>query len=417
MTVTPTQHIILLSDKLQTQMLALIQTYEQLLDHYGYNGTANVGQSLGNSSVGNSSQNNIPVALLTNLNAPAQPFAMHHSPPDFGLSQQGYYKPAQPAHVVKVGQQVSVGQLGQPSGHDTILPNAFNAMTLQDPATGNWNMDTGASSHLNDSVTTLSDVLNMCIYPYVLIGDSIPITNMGHSILPTPHCPLHLNNVLITPNIVKNLIYVRQFVRDNNCTVDFDAFGFSIKDFMTRRVLLRCDSIGDLYPVTKPSTIPHAFLTNGTLSRYKALLVANGSTHLEGIDVDETFSPVVKPSTIQTILSLPTSRHWLVHQLDVKNAFLHEVSLWAEAGPSGQRTNTTYLLLYVGDIVLTASFETFLQQIIASLHQEFSMTDPGSLNYFLDISVTRDSSGMFLSQRKYVVEILERCFTSINAIV
>ncbi|GJW11338.1 ribonuclease H-like domain-containing protein [Tanacetum coccineum] len=42
-----------------------------------------------------------------------------------------------------------------------------------------------------------------------------------------------------------------------------------------------------------------------------------------GIDVDETFSPVVKPGTVQTVLSLATSRHWPVHQLDVKNAFLH----------------------------------------------------------------------------------------------
>ncbi|GKB42138.1 hypothetical protein Tco_0887080 [Tanacetum coccineum] len=50
------------------------------------------------------------------------------------------------------------------------------------------------------------------------------------------------------------------FVRDNNCTVQFDAFGFSIKDFMTRMMLLRCDSTGDLYPVRKPSPLPHAFL-------------------------------------------------------------------------------------------------------------------------------------------------------------
>ncbi|GKB60369.1 ribonuclease H-like domain-containing protein [Tanacetum coccineum] len=125
-------------------------------------------------------------------------------------------------------------------------------------------MDTGASSHLNDYVYSLSDVLNMCIYPSVSVGDgySISITNSDHSILPTPHRPLHLNNVLITPNIVKNLIYVCQFVHDNNCTVEFDAFDFSIKDFMTRRVPLRCDSTGDFYPVTKPSTIPHAFLTS-----------------------------------------------------------------------------------------------------------------------------------------------------------
>ncbi|GJY38452.1 ribonuclease H-like domain-containing protein [Tanacetum coccineum] len=42
------------------------------------------------------------------------------------------------------------------------------------------------------------------------------------------------------------------------------------------------------------------------------------------IDVDETFSPVVKPATIRTILNLTLSRHCPIHQLDVKNAFLHE---------------------------------------------------------------------------------------------
>ncbi|GJT29483.1 ribonuclease H-like domain-containing protein [Tanacetum coccineum] len=61
--------------------------------------------------------------------------------------------------------------------------------------------------------------------------------------------------------------------------------------------------------------------TDGTLSRYKARLVANGSTQLEGVDVDETFSLVVKPGTIRTVISLAVSRHWPVHQLDVKNAF------------------------------------------------------------------------------------------------
>ncbi|GKE90836.1 ribonuclease H-like domain-containing protein, partial [Tanacetum coccineum] len=57
--------------------------------------------------------------------------------------------------------------------------------------------------------------------------------------------------------------------------------------------------------------------------RYKARLVANGGTQLKGIDIDENFSPVVKSSTIQTVMSLAISRHWLIHQLDVKNDFLH----------------------------------------------------------------------------------------------
>ncbi|GJV42719.1 ribonuclease H-like domain-containing protein [Tanacetum coccineum] len=54
---------------------------------------------------------------------------------------------------------------------------------------------------------------------------------------------------------------VRQFTRDNNCTVEFDEFCFSVKDFLTRHTLLKCDSSGDLYHVTQPSLTPHALLS------------------------------------------------------------------------------------------------------------------------------------------------------------
>ncbi|GKD91282.1 ribonuclease H-like domain-containing protein [Tanacetum coccineum] len=64
-------------------------------------------------------------------------------------------------------------------------------------------------------------------------------------------------------------------------------------------------------------------MADGTLSRYKARLLANGSTQLEGVVVDETFSLVVKPGTIRTILRLAAPRHCPIHQLVVKNAFLH----------------------------------------------------------------------------------------------
>ncbi|GJX28587.1 ribonuclease H-like domain-containing protein [Tanacetum coccineum] len=70
-------------------------------------------------------------------------------------------------------------------------------------------------------------------------------------------------------------------------------------------------------------------------------------------------------------------------------------------------SDTAYLLLYVDDIILTASSTAFLQSIIATLHAEFSMTDLGPLNYFLGISVTRNTSGMFLSQQKYASKLLE----------
>jgi histone deacetylase 1/2 len=64
-------------------------------------------------------------------------------------------------------------------------------------------------------------------------------------------------------------------------------------------------------------------------------------------------------------------------------------------------------LLYIDDIILTASSTRLLDQITASLRSEFAMTDMGSLHYFLGIAVTRDSSSMHLSQAKYAAEILD----------
>nr|GEX49422.1 ribonuclease H-like domain-containing protein [Tanacetum cinerariifolium] len=131
----------------------------------------------------------------------------------------------------------------------------------------------------------------------------------------------------------------------------------------------------------------HKFLADGTLSRYNARLVANGSTHVEGVDVDETFS-LVKPGTIRTVLSFAISRHW-------------------HLAPGFSSLLLTLLLLDLLLVVVNPLY-LFTNRIIASLHREFSITDLGALNYFLGISVTRDSSGMFLSQRKYAMEILER---------
>nr|GEV51571.1 ribonuclease H-like domain-containing protein [Tanacetum cinerariifolium] len=121
---------------------------------------------------------------------------------------------------------------------------------------------------------------------------------------------------------------------------------------------------------------------DGTLSRYKARLVANGSTRLEGVDVDETFSLIVKPGTIRAVLSLAASRHWRIHQLDrslygLKQAprawFQRFESYITRVGFSHSRCNsslfiyrqridTAYLLPYVDDIVLTASSKHLLQQ-------------------------------------------------------
>lgn len=60
-----------------------------------------------------------------------------------------------------------------------------------------------------------------------------------------------------------------------------------------------------------------------SLHKYKARWVLRGFTQRPDSDYDETFSPIVKPATVRTALTLPHSRNWPIHQLDVKNTFLH----------------------------------------------------------------------------------------------
>ncbi|GJW65641.1 ribonuclease H-like domain-containing protein [Tanacetum coccineum] len=105
---------------------------------------------------------------------------------------------------------------------------------------------------------------------------------------------------------------------------------------------------GDLYPVTKQSTSPIAFLSTSASTWHQRL------------------------------------RH-----------------------PGDQGSQVAYLLIYVDDIILTTSCPTLIQQIIGSLNNEFDMTDLGALNYFLGISADRTPTGLFLSQKKYALQLLE----------
>jgi hypothetical protein len=67
--------------------------------------------------------------------------------------------------------------------------------------------------------------------------------------------------------------------------------------------------------------IKHA--TDGSVEKYKVRFVAKGFSQVEGIDYEETFSPVARYTSIRTIISLAVSMGWRLHQMDVKKTFLN----------------------------------------------------------------------------------------------
>ncbi|GKB48853.1 retrovirus-related pol polyprotein from transposon TNT 1-94 [Tanacetum coccineum] len=114
---------------------------------------------------------------------------------------------------------------------------------------------------------------------------------------------------------------------------------------------------------------------NGEVDKYKARLVAKGYKQEYGVDYKEVFSPVARHDTIRLVIALAAQNSWPVFHLDVKSAFLH------------------------GELK-----EQFKKSVMA----EFDMSDLGRLHYFLGIEVVQSDAGIFISQRKYMQEILKK---------
>jgi hypothetical protein len=132
------------------------------------------------------------------------------------------------------------GLLQAPPGavwdHNDLAHN-FNTMTLTPPPNTEWYMDSGASSHMASNSGILSHVFspNYSTPTSIVVGNGslLPVTSTGHTYFPSTSRPLYLYDVLVSHDIIKNLISVRRFTTDSLVSEKFDPLPSSDFDFLS----------------------------------------------------------------------------------------------------------------------------------------------------------------------------------------
>ncbi|GJV76846.1 putative ribonuclease H-like domain-containing protein [Tanacetum coccineum] len=208
----------------------------------------------------------------------------------------------------------------------------------------------------------------------------------------------------------------------------------------------------------------------GIVIKNKARLVAQGYIQEEGIDYDEVFAPVARIEAIRLFLAYASFKDFVVYQMDVKSAFLYgkiEVEVYVcqplgfedpnfpdrvykvektlyglyQTPRSWYETLSTYLLdngfqrgkidktlfigrdkgdillvqVYVDDIIFGSTKKSLCTEFDKMMHKKFQMSSMGKLTIFLGLQVKQKDNGIFISQDKYVTEILKKfSFTDVK---
>ena len=192
--------------------------------------------------------------------------------------------------------------------------------------------------------------------------------------------------------------------------------------------------------------------------------MAKGYKQEFGVDYKEVFAPVGRHDTIRLVIVLAAQNSWPIFQLDVKSAFLHgnlEEQVFVDQPPGYIKVKNEHkvyrlkkalyglkqaprawysrieayflkegfqkcpyehtlfvkvsnggkmliVCLYVDDLIFTGNDSVMFERFKKSMMVEFEMSDLGMMHYFLGIEVVQSDTGIFISQKKYVREILNR---------
>jgi hypothetical protein len=202
---------------------------------------------------------------------------------------------------------------------------------------------------------------------------------------------------------------------------------------------------------------------HGVVTRNKARLVAKGYSQVEGLDFDETYAPVAKLESIRILLAYATYHGFKLYQMDVKSAFLNgpiKEEVYVEQPPGFEdseypnhvyklskalyglkqaprawyeclrdflitngfkvgkgdptlftKTIAKYLFIcqiYVDDIIFGSTNKSSCEKFSRIMIQKFEMSMMGELKYFLGFQIKQLQEGTFISQTKYIQDILKK---------
>ncbi|GJS11142.1 putative ribonuclease H-like domain-containing protein [Tanacetum coccineum] len=166
-------------------------------------------------------------------------------------------------------------------------------------------------------------------------------------------------------------------------------------------------------------------------------MVAKGYTQEEGIDYDEVFAPVTRIEAIRLFLAYVSFKHFVVYQMDVKSAFLYgkieeevyvcqppgfedpdfpdrdykvEKVLYElhQAPRAWDKCDILLVQVYVDDIIFGSIKKSLCTEFEKMMHKKFQMSSMGKITFFLGLQVKQKDDGIFISQDKYVTEILKK---------
>ncbi|GKC35198.1 zinc finger, CCHC-type containing protein, partial [Tanacetum coccineum] len=168
--------------------------------------------------------------------------------------------------------------------------------------------------------------------------------------------------------------------------------------------------LADLPPGCKPLGFKWIFKkklkVDGTIEKFKARLVIQGFKQKSGIDYFDTYALVACISTIRLLIAMTLIHSLIIHQMDVKTAFLNDkLCVYSKFDESGKEV---IICLFVDDMLIFGTDQVQVNLTKEFLSSRFSMKDMGEVDVILGIRIKYESNGIAISQSYYIEKVLKK---------